>query len=149
MQLVLTMKYQKERLAYNIGGIRMIDIIKQLEDRGYIEQLTHEKEMRELFQKESVRFYIGIDPTADSLHIGHCVPYCILRRFQKAGHKVVLLMGGATAQIGDPTGRSEIRKILDQDTIKSNVEKIKGTLKKFLDLKSSKLTSNVRFDMLF
>ena len=70
----------------------MTDIIKELEDRGYIEQLTHEKEMRELFQKESVSFYIGIDPTANSMHIGHFVALMVASRLQKAGHRPIILM---------------------------------------------------------
>ena len=77
----------------------MIDILKELENRGYIEQLTHEEEMRELLKKESVRFYIGIDPTADSLHIGHFVALMVASRLQKAGHKPIILMGGGTATI--------------------------------------------------
>ena len=93
------------------GDIKMTDIIKELEERGYIEQLTHEKEMRELFQKESVRFYIGIDPTADSMHIGHFVALMVASRLQKAGHKPIILMGGGTATIGDPSGKTDMRKM--------------------------------------
>ena len=84
----------------------MVDIIKELEERGYIEQLTHSDEMRELFKKESVRFYIGIDPTADSLHIGHFVALMVASRLQKAGHKPIILMGGGTATIGDPSRKN-------------------------------------------
>lgn len=80
----------------------MADILKELEDRGYVEQLTHEEEMRELLKKESVRFYIGIDPTADSLHIGHFVALMVASRLQKAGHKPIILMGGGTATIRRP-----------------------------------------------
>lgn len=77
----------------------MEDIIKKLQERGYIEQLTHEKEMRELFQKESVKFYIGIDPTADSMHIGHFVALMVAAKLQRAGHTPIILMGGGTATI--------------------------------------------------
>lgn len=83
----------------------MIDILKELQDRGYVEQLTHENEMRELLKKESVRFYIGIDPTADSLHIGHFVALMVASRLQKAGHRPIILMGGGTACI-----RRSVRK---------------------------------------
>ena len=107
--------YQKEKLAYNIRGNKMTDIIKELEERGYIEQLTHEKEMRELFQKESVSFYIGIDPTANSMHIGHFVALMVAARLQKAGHRPIILMGGGTAAIGDPSGRTDMRQMLTRE----------------------------------
>ena len=126
------MKYQKEKLAYNIGGIRMTDIIKELQDRGYIEQLTHEKEMRELFQKESVRFYIGMDPTANSMHIGHFVALMVAARLQKAGHRPIILMGGGTAAIGDPSGRTDMRQMLTREQLDSNVEAIKKQAERFV-----------------
>ena len=110
----------------------MTDIIKELEDRGYIEQLTHEKEMRELFQKESVRFYIGIDPTANSMHIGHFVALMVAARLQKAGHKPIILMGGGTAAIGDPSGRTDMRQMLTRDQLDSNVEDIKKQAERFV-----------------
>ena len=88
----------------------MTDIIGELEKRGYIEQLTHEKEMKELFKKESVRFYIGIDPTADSMHIGHFVALMVASRLQKAGHRPIILMGGGTATIGDPSRKNRYEK---------------------------------------
>lgn len=105
-----------------------------LKERGLLYQCTDEKRLQEILESgEPITLYEGSDPTADSLHIGHCVPYCILRRFQKAGHKVILLMGGATACIGDPSGKNEMRKIMDKETIAQNIEKIKGSLKIFLD----------------
>ena len=110
----------------------MTDIIKELEDRGYIEQLTHEKEMRELFQKESVRFYIGIDPTANSMHIGHFVALMVASRLQKAGHKPIILMGGGTATIGDPSGRTDMRQMLTREQLDSNVEAIKKQAERFV-----------------
>ena len=109
----------------------MTDIIKELEDRGYIEQLTHEKEMRELFQKESVRFYIGIDPTADSMHIGHFVALMVASRLQKAGHRPIILMGGGTAAIGDPSGRTDMRQMLTIEQLDANVEAIKKQAERF------------------
>ena len=110
----------------------MTDIIKELQDRGYIEQLTHEKEMKELFQKESVRFYIGIDPTANSMHIGHFVALMVAARLQKAGHKPIILMGGGTAAIGDPSGRTDMRQMLTREQLDSNVEAIKRQAERFV-----------------
>ncbi len=110
----------------------MTDIIKELENRGYIEQLTHEKEMRELFQKESVRFYIGIDPTANSMHIGHFVALMVASRLQKAGHRPIILMGGGTATIGDPSGRTDMRQMLTREQLDSNVEAIKKQAERFV-----------------
>ena len=112
--------------------IKMTDILKELEDRGYIEQLTHEKEMRELLQKESVRFYIGIDPTADSLHIGHFVALMVASRLQKAGHRPIILMGGGTASIGDPSGKTDMRKMMTRETIDNNVACIKRQAERFV-----------------
>ncbi len=110
----------------------MTDIIKELQDRGYIEQLTHEKEMRELFQKESVRFYIGIDPTANSMHIGHFVALMVAARLQKAGHRPIILMGGGTAAIGDPSGRTDMRQMLTREQLNSNVEAIRKQAERFV-----------------
>ena len=111
----------------------MKNVFDVLKERGFIKQTIYEDELYKMLGEESVPFYIGFDPTADSLHIGHCVPYCILRRFQQAGHKVILLMGGATACIGDPSGRNDLRSMLTKEQIKENVESIKKTLEVFLD----------------
>ena len=110
----------------------MTDIITELQKRGYIEQLTHENEMKELFQKESVRFYIGIDPTANSMHIGHFVALMVAARLQKAGHKPIILMGGGTAAIGDPSGRTDMRQMLTREQLDSNVEAIKKQAERFV-----------------
>ncbi len=105
-----------------------------LKERGLLYQCTDEEGLKKLLQSgQSVTLYEGTDPTADSLHIGHCVPYCILRRFQQAGHKVLLLMGGATGGVGDPSGKTELRKMLTKEDIASNIESIKKTLSVFLD----------------
>lgn len=105
-----------------------------LKERGLLYQCSNEELFKaKLESGEPLVVYEGSDPTADSLHIGHCVPYCVLRRFQKAGHKVILLMGGATAGIGDPTGKSEMRKMLTREEIDNNIESIKKTLRVFLD----------------
>ena len=84
----------------------MENVFDVLEERGYIEQMTHPKEIKELFAKESVPFYIGIDPTADSLHFGHFVSLMVASHMQKAGHKPIILVGGGTATIGDPSRKN-------------------------------------------
>ena len=100
-----------------------------LKERGLLYQCSDEELLKKkLTSGEPIVVYEGSDPTADSLHIGHCVPYCILRRFQKAGHKVILLMGGATACIGDPSGKDSMRKMLTRNEINRNIESIKKTL---------------------
>ena len=114
----------------------MIDtnLFNELKERGLLYQTTDEEALKKLLESgEKIALYEGTDPTMDSLHIGHCVPFCILRRFQKAGHRVVLLMGGATSSIGDPSGKTELRKMLSKEDIENNIEKIKNSLKVFLD----------------
>ncbi len=104
-----------------------------LKQRGLLYQCTDEPAFKKLLESgKPITLYEGTDPTVDSLHIGHCVPYCILRRFQQAGHRVLLLMGGATAGIGDPSGRNQIRKMLSKEEIDKNIESIKKTLSVFL-----------------
>ena len=110
----------------------MTDIIKELEERGYIEQLTHEEEIKELFKKESVSFYIGIDPTANSMHIGHFVALMVASHLQKAGHRPIILMGGGTATIGDPSGRTDMRQMLTREQLDANVEAIKKQAERFV-----------------
>lgn len=110
------------------------NLYNTLKERGLLYQCTDEEALKKMLESgKPITLYEGTDPTADSLHIGHCVPYCILRRFQKAGHKVLLLMGGATACVGDPSGRTELRKMMTKEQISQNIEKIKNTLKVFLD----------------
>ncbi len=110
------------------------NLYNTLKERGLLYQCSNEELLKQRLESgEPIVLYEGSDPTADSLHIGHCVPYCILRRFQKAGHKVILLMGGATAGIGDPSGKTEMRTMLTKEQISKNVEQIKETLKIFLD----------------
>lgn len=109
-------------------------LFTELKERGLLYQCTDEEALKKMLESgKPITLYEGTDPTADSLHIGHCVPYCILRRFQKAGHKVLLLMGGATACIGDPSGKSEMRQVMTKEKVAENIEKIKNTLKVFLD----------------
>ncbi len=103
-----------------------------LQERGYIEQLTHPKEMQELFETERIPFYIGIDPTADSLHVGHFISLMVASHMQKCGHKPIILVGGGTAIIGDPSGKTDMRKMLTMEDISHNVECIKKQVAKFL-----------------
>lgn len=110
------------------------NLYNTLKERGLLYQCTDEEKLKKGLESGTpITLYEGTDPTMDSLHIGHCVPYCILRRFQKAGHKVLLLMGGATASVGDPSGKSELRKMLSEKELENNIEKIKSTLSTFLD----------------
>ena len=90
----------------------MASILDELLERGYIKQFTHEQETRELLEKEKITFYIGFDPTADSLHVGHFVSLMVAAQMQKAGHRPIILVGGGTAVIGDPSGKTDMRKML-------------------------------------
>ena len=110
----------------------MENVFNILEERGYIEQMTHPKEIKELFGKESVPFYIGIDPTADSLHVGHFVSLMVASHMQKCGHKPIILIGGGTATIGDPSGKTDMRKMLSREEINNNVKSIKKQIEKFV-----------------
>lgn len=109
------------------------DIIAELKWRGLIHQTTDDDGIAEWLLKESRAVYNGFDPTADSLHIGHFVPIMNLRRFQKAGHRPLALVGGATGMIGDPSGKSEERNLLSAEAIRQNVEGIRKQMEKFLD----------------
>ncbi|MBR3153053.1 MAG: tyrosine--tRNA ligase [Clostridia bacterium] len=110
----------------------MADVLKTLEERGYIEQLTHSDEIRELLSKDCVPFYFGIDPTADSIHVGHFVSLMVASRLQKAGHKPIILLGGGTAMIGDPSLKTDMRKMLTREELDENVKKIKKQVEKFV-----------------
>ncbi len=110
----------------------MQNVFDILQERNYIEQMTHPEQMREMFEKSSVPFYIGIDPTADSLHVGHFVSLMVASYMQKCGHKPILLMGGGTAIIGDPSGKTDMRKMLTREDINHNVECIKKQIAKFV-----------------
>ena len=110
----------------------MTNIFDILNERGYIEQMTHPTEMKELFGKEHVTFYIGIDPTADSLHVGHFVSLMVASHMQKCGHRPIILVGGGTATIGDPSGKTDMRKMMTRETINHNVECIRKQVEKFV-----------------
>ena len=110
----------------------MENVFKILQERNYIEQMTHPKEMEEMFSKESVPFYIGIDPTADSLHVGHFVSLMVASHMQKCGHKPIILVGGGTAIIGDPSLKNDMRKMLSKEDIEHNISCIKKQVEKFV-----------------
>jgi tyrosyl-tRNA synthetase len=110
-----------------------MDLLKDLEWRGITYQQTDEEGLKNLLDKEKISIYCGIDPTADSMHIGHLLPFLTLRRFQNQGHRPLVLVGGATGLIGDPSGKSEERKLQTVESIQYNVESIKNQLKSIFD----------------
>ncbi|ODV57482.1 MULTISPECIES: tyrosine--tRNA ligase [Lysinibacillus] len=109
------------------------ELLQDLEWRGLLYQQTDADGMAKLLEDQSVSLYCGVDPTADSMHIGHIVPLLTLRRFQKAGHRPILLVGGATGMIGDPSGRSEERQLQTVEQIDKNVQGIRGQLERIFD----------------
>ena len=109
-----------------------------LKERGFLKQLTHEEEMREILGKEKVTFYIGFDPTADSLHVGHFIAMMFMAHMQQAGHRPIALVGGGTAMIGDPSGRTDMRKMLTKEDIDHNIACIKKQLSKLIDFSDGK-----------
>ncbi|WP_040207616.1 tyrosine--tRNA ligase [Neobacillus jeddahensis] len=110
-----------------------MDLLQDLTWRGIIYQQTDEEGLKDLLSKESISLYCGADPTADSLHIGHLVPFLTLRRFQQHGHRPIVLVGGATGLIGDPSGKSEERKLLTLETVQENVAGIKKQLESIFE----------------
>lgn len=110
----------------------MMNAFDILMERGFIEQCTHEKEIRELLDKEKVTFYIGFDPTADSLHVGHFVTVMAMSHMQRAGHRPIVLFGGGTAMVGDPTGKTDMRKMMTTETIDHNVACFKKQMSHFI-----------------
>lgn len=108
-------------------------IYEELVARGLIAQVTDETEIRELVNNGKARFYIGFDPTADSLHVGHFMALCLMKRLQMAGNRPVVLLGGGTGYIGDPSGRSDMRSMMSPETIEHNCECFKKQMEKFID----------------
>ena len=108
-------------------------IYDELVARGLIAQVTDEEEIKELINNGKATFYIGFDPTADSLHVGHFMALCLMKRLQMAGNKPVVLIGGGTAMIGDPSGRSDMRQMMTTETINHNVECFKKQMSRFID----------------
>jgi len=110
--------------------MHILDILKE---RGLIAQITFEEELYRQLERESTTFYIGFDPTAESLHFGHFLPLIAMRHMQRAGHKPIALVGGGTVQVADPSGKTELRKMLSLETIAHNAEKIKEQISRFID----------------
>ena len=113
-------------------------IYEELIARGLIAQVTNEKEIRELVNEGKATFYIGFDPTADSLHVGHFMALCLMKRLQMAGNKPVVLIGGGTAMVGDPSGRTDMRQMMTAETIAHNVECFKKQMSRFIDFGEGK-----------
>ena len=113
-------------------------IFDELKERGLLAQLTDEEEIKELINNGKAVFYIGFDPTADSLHVGHFMALCLMKRLQMAGNKPIALIGGGTAMIGDPSGRSDMRTMMTKETIQHNCDCFKEQMSKFIDFSEGK-----------
>ena len=108
------------------------DLLRLLEERGHIHQVTDPGAVDALAQKEVITAYVGFDPTASSLHVGNLASIMLLRRVQQAGHRPIVIMGGGTAKVGDPSGKDDVRKMLTEDALASNIASIKGSFEKIL-----------------
>jgi len=117
-------------------------IYEELQARGLIAQVTDEQEIRELLNKGKAKFYIGFDPTADSLHVGHFMALCLMKRLQEAGNTPIVLVGGGTGHVGDPSGRSDLRQMMSKETIDHNVECFKKQMSRFIDFKKALVVNN-------
>ena len=115
-----------------------MEIFEELKERGLIAQTTDEEEIKELVNNGKATFYIGFDPTADSLHVGHFMALCLMKRLQMAGNKPIALLGGGTGMIGDPSGKTDMRKMLTPETIAHNIECFKKQMSRFIDFSDGK-----------
>ena len=113
-------------------------VFEELKRRGLLAQLTDEEEIKELINAGKATFYIGFDPTADSLHVGHFMALCLMKRLKMAGNKPIVLIGGGTAMIGDPSGKTDMRKMMTKETINHNVECFKKQMSHFIDFSDDK-----------
>lgn len=113
-------------------------VFEELKARGLLAQLTDEEEIKELINHGKATFYIGFDPTADSLHVGHFMALCLMKRLQMAGNKPIALIGGGTAMIGDPSGRTDMRSMMTKETIEHNCECFKKQMSRFIDFSEGK-----------
>jgi tyrosyl-tRNA synthetase len=116
----------------------MKNVYDTLMERGFIEQATHEEEIRDMLGRESVTFYIGFDPTADSLHVGHFLQMVTMAHMQRAGHRPIVLLGGGTTMVGDPSGKTDMRKMLPQEQIQHNAERFKVQFSRLIDFSDGK-----------
>jgi tyrosyl-tRNA synthetase len=117
---------------------KFMRIYEELRKRGLIAQVTDEEEIKELINNGGARFYIGFDPTADSLHVGHFMALCLMKRLQMAGNKPVVLLGGGTGYIGDPSGRTDMRSMLTPETIQHNCDCFKKQMERFIEFGDDK-----------
>ena len=115
-------------------------VLDMLKERGFVAQVTFEEDLYKAMEKGPVTFYLGIDPTADSLHVGHFMPIIMASHLQKAGHRPIILCGGGTAMIGDPSGKTDMRKMLTKETIANNVAAIQKQLSRFMEFGEGKAT---------
>ena len=134
--VVTRMRPFKLRAYFFVGG--KMNVIDILEERGFIDQMTHEEELRDLLGKEKVKFYIGFDATADSLTLGHFLQIRVMQHMQNAGHIPVALLGGGTTMIGDPSGKNDMRKVMTEDFINHNAECFRKQISHFLDFSEGK-----------
>ena len=110
-----------------------MSVLDTLTERGFVHQLTHEEEIAELLEKEKITFYIGFDPTADSLHVGHFLGMMVMAHMQRAGHRPICLIGAGTAMVGDPSGKTDMRKMMTLETIQRNGDCFKKQMRRFID----------------
>ena len=113
-------------------------ILDTLKERGFIAQVTFEEDLYKLMEREQVTYYVGFDPTADSLHVGHFIPIMAMAHLQRAGHRPIALCGGGTTMVGDPSGKTDMRKMLSKEDIAANAQAIKGQLARLIDFSDGK-----------
>lgn len=118
-------------------------VYEELTARGLIAQVTDEEQIRNMVNNGRATFYIGFDCTADSLHVGHFMALCLMKRLQMAGNKPIALIGGGTTMIGDPSGRTDMRKMLTREDIDHNAECFRKQMEKFIDLETEKPSCSI------
>ena len=116
----------------------MASVFDILKERGYIAQMTHEDKIKEILENEKVTFYIGFDPTADSLHVGHFIQLMVMAHMQRAGHRPIAILGGGTAMVGDPSNRTDMRRMMSREEIQHNADNFKKQISKFIDFSDNK-----------
>ena len=120
-----------------LGGF-LVSVFDTLKERGYVAQVTHEEELKKALEEGCVTFYMGFDPTADSLHVGHFLALMAMAHMQKAGHRPLCLVGGGTGTVGDPSGRTDMRKMLTDEDIEHNCNCFKKQMARFIDFSDGK-----------
>jgi len=115
-----------------------VSVFDTLKERGYLAQVTHEEELKKALETEQITFYMGFDPTADSLHVGHFLALMAMSHMQKAGHRPICLVGGGTGTVGDPSGRTDMRKMLTDEDIEHNCNCFKKQMERFIDFSDGK-----------